>query len=157
MELLYNVPCDNKIKRHSILASRIWIDTRVRDSRNYLAIMASRPPISYFSLTTSNTLSQAWSTNCFVPYFIWKRFYNKTISFRPMQSIEQKMDVSLTSEAITKIATRSYEISISSLWTNYLIWHEDSLEIWATRAELMGQCTLILIWLYLHIISFSLR
>ena len=37
-----------------------------------------------------------------------------------MQSIEQKMDVSLTSEAITKIATRSYEISISSLWTIYL-------------------------------------
>ena len=60
-------------------------------------------------------LSQAWSTNCFVPYFIWKRFYNKTVSFRPMQSIEQKMDVSLTTEAITKIATRSHEKSISSL------------------------------------------
>ena len=157
---MYNVPCDNKIdnghKRHSILASRIWIDTRVRDSGNYLAIMASGLPSPTF-LTSPAMLSQAWSINCFVPFFIWKRFFNKTISFRPMQSIEQKMDVSLTTEAITKIATRSYEISISSLWTNYLIWHEDSLEIWATRAELMGQCTLILIWLYLHIISFSLR
>ena len=144
------------VKRHSILTSRTWIDKRVRDSRNYLAIMNSRPSILTF-LSPPAMLSQAWSINCFVPYFIWKCFYNKTVSFRPMQSIEQKMDVSLTTEAITKIATRSHEKSISSLWTNYLIWHEDSLKIWATRIELMGQYTLILTWLYILIISFSLR
>ena len=58
--ILYNVPCDNKIdnghKRHSILASRIWIDTRVRDSGNYLAIMASGLPSPTF-LTSAAMLS----------------------------------------------------------------------------------------------------
>ena len=55
-----------------------------------------------------------------------------------MQDIDKEMDVSRISVAITKIATLSYEISISSLWTIYLILYEDSLEIWGTRAELMG-------------------
>ena len=41
-----------------------------------------------------------------------------------MQDIVKEMDVSRNSGAITKIATLSYEISISSLWRIYLILYE---------------------------------
>ena len=46
-----------------------------------------------------------------------------------MQDIVKEMDVSRNSGAITKIVTLSYETSISSLRTTYLISYEDSLEI----------------------------
>ena len=109
-----NSVIQNKIKRHSILASRIWIDTRVRDSRNYLAIMASRPPISYFSLTTSKA-HKLCLTNCICTLLHMKMLYNKNSILLTYAEYRSKMDLSLTTEAITKIATRSHEKSISSL------------------------------------------
>ena len=67
------------------------------------------------------------------------------------------MDISLTTGAMTKIATRSYQKFISSVWTNYLIQHWASLEIWMTRTELMDRYTLILTWLRVLMASFFLK
>ena len=67
------------------------------------------------------------------------------------------MDISLTTGAMTKIATRSYQKFISSVWTNYLIQHWASLEIWMTRIELMDRYTLILTWLRILMASFFLK
>ena len=154
MVMLYNLPCDDKIERHSILTSRIWINTRVRDSKNYLTIMASRPSI-LTSPSPPAELSSAWSTNCICTLLHMKMLYNKNSITLTYAEYRSKMDLSLTTGAITKIATRSQEKSLGSLWTNYLILHEDLFEIWATRIELMDQYMLILTWLYSHRIILS--
>ena len=68
-----------------------------------------------------------------------------------MQDIVKEMDVLRNSAAITKIATLSYETSISSLWTTYLILYEDLLEIWGKRIELMG------LYIYIDLVTSSHR
>ena len=64
-----------------------------------------------------------------------------------MHDIVKEMDVLRNSAAITKIATLSYETSI----TTYLILYEDLLEIWGKRIELMG------LYIYIDLVTSSHR
>ena len=108
------VPRGDKIKRHSILTSRNWTDKRVSDSRNYLAIASSRHSILTFLSPLAKPLSVCL-TNCICTLLHMKMLYNKNSIILTYAEYRSKMDLSLTTGAITKIATRSQEKSLGSL------------------------------------------
>ena len=142
-----------KSKDNSILTPRNWTDKRVSDFRNYLAIASSRQSILTF-LTTGKA-SKLGLANCICTLLHMKMLYNKISIILTCPEYRSKMDISLTTGAITKIATRSQEKSLDSLWTNYLILHNYLFEIWSTGIEFMDRYMLILTWLYSHHIIFS--